>query len=442
MVPLVSQVRYRSMCRYCGQKFSWRYFWVELLTGCVFLALYVRYYAYGSAELSESARTIITFAAFFYAAALVVIFFIDLEWFLIPDSTVLFAVVCGVAKDAYLISIGHRQLWYSVPGWPEAWKLPLPQSVLLCLVAFWALWQFAALSTAAMNREAMGAGDSLLLGAMGTFLLPWPMLALAFLCAVFLGAFGGILGLWLHERRTAWATVAAESSAAESPPPSAIATPVQPAQHPDDADPATSCLDETPPVESSTAEGLEPLIPSAAESAVFSEGAAAGESDAPELCNPAELLGSDAPDGGTPPSGTEQGRVVEPLAAPTLPPDSRWGRVLTVMGSWVGVGAIWFGGVVASAYPAAGVGVGLLGLALMGALLWFGIGMWKRGDTEWLPAMDALFEEDPGPRYIPFGPYLVSGTLLAMLFGPQLIRLYAERVMAFSPEVLRAFLWE
>ena len=43
MVPMLSQLWYRSRCRYCGQKFSWRYLWVELFTALVFVAVFFRY---------------------------------------------------------------------------------------------------------------------------------------------------------------------------------------------------------------------------------------------------------------------------------------------------------------------------------------------------------------------------------------------------------------
>src|SRR5436305_1538169 len=44
MVPLLSQLRYRSRCRYCGAAFSWRYFWVELVTAVCFAAVAVRFF--------------------------------------------------------------------------------------------------------------------------------------------------------------------------------------------------------------------------------------------------------------------------------------------------------------------------------------------------------------------------------------------------------------
>ena len=75
LVPLLSQVLLRARCRYCGAKISWRYFWVEMLTGLAFLALYFRY--------GMAGRWVEAIAACLFMATLIVIFFIDLEHYII-----------------------------------------------------------------------------------------------------------------------------------------------------------------------------------------------------------------------------------------------------------------------------------------------------------------------------------------------------------------------
>ena len=64
-----------------------------------------------------------------------------------------------------------------------------------------------------------------------------------------------------------------------------------------------------------------------------------------------------------------------------------------------------------------------------GIALRCGLKAWVSSDEEWLKKMDEVFEEDPGPRFIPFGPYLVAGTLVATLFGHALIELYWKWMM-------------
>src|SRR5689334_22757168 len=74
MVPMLSQLWYRSRCRYCGAGFSWRYFWVELVTGSLFAAIYVRYVVFGAnPALGETERTFIAICGMAYAAALVTV---------------------------------------------------------------------------------------------------------------------------------------------------------------------------------------------------------------------------------------------------------------------------------------------------------------------------------------------------------------------------------
>src|SRR5690349_1077472 len=43
LVPLLSFLLLRQRCRYCKAPISWRYFGVELLTGALFVAIYLRY---------------------------------------------------------------------------------------------------------------------------------------------------------------------------------------------------------------------------------------------------------------------------------------------------------------------------------------------------------------------------------------------------------------
>lgn len=374
MIPLFSQLWSRSRCRYCGERFSWRYFWVELLTACVFTAIYLRYVPMGPDSLSETVRNTSALLAMLFAAALITIFFIDLETYQIPDLVVLAAVLFAVVKDGVLIAAGHRPLWQAVPGTP--WSVPIPLSLLGGLIALWLLWQFAALATAALGREAMGAGDSLLLAAMGAFLIPWPLLVLAFMAAVLLGTVGGLVGIYAANR---------EEAAGEPPPAVEIVPP--------SADEEIAAA----PAEQGEGEG------SSAEPVAMSRGMA-------EVTPPAE----------TP----------EEPEVPALPPSSRWGRVLTVLGSWLAVGGVWVGAMYAAQSPALGITVAVgMGIAAA-ACLYFGLRAWLRGDQEWLPAMDELFEEgEPGPRFIPFGPYLVAGTFVAMLFGRQLIEAYWKWMM-------------
>jgi leader peptidase (prepilin peptidase) / N-methyltransferase len=192
LVPLLSQVFLRAHCRYCGSPISWRYFWVELLTGLAFISLYFRYGVAG--------RWVEAIAACIFTATLIVIFFIDLEHYIIPDIAVYVGVAVGIVKDLWLIHEGTRSLWRAVPF--TNWLVPIPQSLVGLAVGSLGLLLIAQLASLAFRKEAMGMGDVFLLAAMGAN-LSIPCMLLAFFIAVFVGSGVGValMALRLKGRR-------------------------------------------------------------------------------------------------------------------------------------------------------------------------------------------------------------------------------------------------
>src|SRR6185312_6793384 len=86
LVPLFSYVYLGGKCRYCRQKISRRYFYIELFTGLLF--------AWSFAALFPSLDPfgIIFFAkALFVCALLLVVFMIDYEHFQILDKVLLWS---------------------------------------------------------------------------------------------------------------------------------------------------------------------------------------------------------------------------------------------------------------------------------------------------------------------------------------------------------------
>lgn len=420
MVPMFSQLWYRSHCRYCGAKFSWRYFWVELFTALMFTAIYLRFVTFGNPMFNETQQTVISGCCMLFAAALITLFFIDLDTFNIHDSTVYLAVAAALIKDIYLIATGARALGQHLPGIPFA--IPIPLSVLGGLLAFWLMWQFAALASAAMGREAMGAGDSLLLGAMGAFLVPWPLVVVAFLLSVALGSVGGIMGRLMAKPQ---ADASPEEETADSGQPTEIAADAQVELN--GAAILNGHFDER--LETAEESGQrEPVAAYAHAHAAEAEGAI--------LTRSAEVLDEDpaAPlESESSPASEEQAPVenvappypVDDDGAPLMPAGSRWGRLWTVMGTWIGLGALYGALAQFQENPTGALMVGVIGLAAAAGLLFFGIRLWVASDQPFLEQMDAFFEDDePGPRFIPFGPYLVLGSFAAMLFGRQLVEMY------------------
>jgi leader peptidase (prepilin peptidase)/N-methyltransferase len=187
LFPLLSQVLLGARCRYCGAKISWRYFWVELLTALAFTALYLR--------LGPEGRWIELIADCLFTAVLIVVFFIDLEFQIIPDDLVFIGVGIGVLKDLWLIHTGARQLWRTLPF--SNLLIPLPESIIGLAVGSLGLLLLAKLASLAFGKEAMGMGDVFLMAAMGAN-LSIPCLILAFFVAGFVGGLIGIVLLILR----------------------------------------------------------------------------------------------------------------------------------------------------------------------------------------------------------------------------------------------------
>jgi len=153
LVPLLSFLALGRRCRRCHKPISWRYFNVELLTGLLFVAMYLRF-------PRDPANWI---ALSLFTSVLIPIFFIDLDTFTIPDSLNLLALGIAIARDIYGIATheaGHELLW----GW-------LPRSILGAVVGSLLFGLVRFVGTIAYKKEAMGLGDPLLSRAMGAMLV-------------------------------------------------------------------------------------------------------------------------------------------------------------------------------------------------------------------------------------------------------------------------------
>jgi len=123
-IPLVSWLLLGRKCRYCKASISLRYFLIELLTGLVFLGLFILYF---HTDLLESGKVdggwfiyllhIIMLAAFIAASA------IDLEYWIIPLSICWFVTAVGFIGSAvgtYVIHFtlidAYKLLPYATPG--------------------------------------------------------------------------------------------------------------------------------------------------------------------------------------------------------------------------------------------------------------------------------------------------------------------------------------
>ncbi|OPZ74856.1 MAG: Type 4 prepilin-like proteins leader peptide-processing enzyme [Firmicutes bacterium ADurb.Bin456] len=157
LVPLLSYLVLKGRCRSCGARISSRYPLVELTTGLLFAAVFMR-----------TGLTVLLLKQLFLVAVLIAVTFIDLEHMIIPDRIIVFSLAGGIflnilAGDLSLLSAG------------------------LGLIAAAALL----LAPALIYRGGMGGGDIKLAAVIG-FFLGWPNGLLAVLLGCLLGALAGI----------------------------------------------------------------------------------------------------------------------------------------------------------------------------------------------------------------------------------------------------------
>lgn len=166
-IPLLSWLLLNGKCRHCRAPISPRYFIVELLTGALFTALWLRH-----------GWTIQTPAYLLFTAALIVATFIDFDHLILPDRITLGGMVAGP-----LLALAFPALQQ------QATRVDaLIQSAIGLAVGYGSLWLVGLIGRLVLKREAMGMGDMKLLGAIGAC-LGWP----AVLFTIFVSSLSGTL---------------------------------------------------------------------------------------------------------------------------------------------------------------------------------------------------------------------------------------------------------
>ena len=168
-VPLLSYMLLRGRCRGCGTRISPLYPAVELLTGALAVALWLR--------LGPT----LAFAGYFaFAAALITVTFIDLDHRIIPDVISLPGILMGLAVS--FVS-----------------PLVTPVDAVLGILAGGGVLLAIALAYQAIRgQEGMGGGDVKLLAMIGAF-LGWQSVFVTLMVASLIGSLIGVV-LMLYQR--------------------------------------------------------------------------------------------------------------------------------------------------------------------------------------------------------------------------------------------------
>lgn len=169
-IPIISWLILRARCRNCGQPISFIYPFVELLTGMMFLIVYLRF-----------GNTLATPVYMYIVAGLIVVTFVDIAEMIIPNEITFPGIPLGIACSIIAMLYPESGLLVNDPL-DALYGLLLGggSMVFLDRLAVWVL-----------KKPGMGFGDAKLLAMMGAF-LGWKCVLLIIILASFLGSVIGI----------------------------------------------------------------------------------------------------------------------------------------------------------------------------------------------------------------------------------------------------------
>lgn len=200
LVPVVSFLLLGGKCRYCHKKLSWYYPIGELTTGVLFILL--AYTLFGSNIVLLLAQLPYTIAFVYFAAlisALIVIFYTDLKYGIIPFIVVFFALLITFLWY-FIFSFLHfpasSQLFFSPDN---QFLVSALWSAFVSALLFFALFFFS-------KGRGLGFGDVVYVFLMG-LLLGFPKIVLGLYFAFLSGAIISVLLVLIHKKKLKGETV-------------------------------------------------------------------------------------------------------------------------------------------------------------------------------------------------------------------------------------------
>ena len=142
-IPLISYLILNAKCRKCKKKIHNQYFLIELISGLSFLFIYMTSY-------SLFAQAVLAFLFLIY----LIIFFIDLKHFIIPDSLNFGLIIFAFVKNFFTdLNLNFTQ--------------DLEVSIIGGLVGYFSIWSIIQLYYILRKIEGMGLGDAKLMAGIG-----------------------------------------------------------------------------------------------------------------------------------------------------------------------------------------------------------------------------------------------------------------------------------
>ncbi len=194
-IPVVSFLLLGGRCRRCREPIALRYPVVELLTALLFVGVGQRFFRVGEPqELAQIA------ASLAFVSGLIVVTFIDIDHFQIPDE---------VSVWGTLIAIALRPLVFDKPWWSGLVGAILGGGFLLIVRVSYELVR---------KREGMGWGDIKLLAMIGAFLGAGSLLPVILIGST-MGSVYGLAMLIVRQVRGSTAETSATDDAERTPAP-------------------------------------------------------------------------------------------------------------------------------------------------------------------------------------------------------------------------------
>lgn len=183
-IPVLSYLTLGGRCRYCGNHYSARYALIEMLCGGFFLACDFRF-GLISWEFWKTATLF---------CLCLVVFFIDYDHWIIPDSVNAFGAALGLGFSFVTPIAAPEILRQTLDPAPHSalW------SILGALFGLAFFWSISVVGLALAKQEAMGGGDVKFAVLIGAYLGPTGALC-AFLGSFFLGALFAVPMLLLRK---------------------------------------------------------------------------------------------------------------------------------------------------------------------------------------------------------------------------------------------------
>jgi leader peptidase (prepilin peptidase)/N-methyltransferase len=152
-IPIVSWLLLRGRARCCGRAFSFRYPFVELLTGLVFVACWLHF------------PPAVALCGWIFVSCLIAATFIDLDHMIIPDVFTIGLGVIGVVLSAVVPALHGMQGDLFVLDSVRSAVVSIQGMLIGSGLVLW----IALIAEVLLRKEAMGFGDVKFVGAIGAF---------------------------------------------------------------------------------------------------------------------------------------------------------------------------------------------------------------------------------------------------------------------------------